>query len=44
LRERFARVGVDGLQDYELLELVLFRSIPQRDGKPLAKMLFRQFG
>ena len=44
LRERFARVGVDGLQDYELLELVLFRSIPQRDVKPLAKMLISQFG
>ena len=44
LRERFARVGTDGLQDYELLELVLFRSIPQRDVKPLAKLLISQFG
>ena len=44
LRERFARVGADGLQDYELLELVLFRSIPQRDVKPLAKLLISQFG
>ena len=44
LRERFARVGADGLQDYELLELVLFRSIPQRDVKPLAKRLIAEFG
>lgn len=44
LRDRFSRVGADGLQDYELLELVLFRSIPQRDVKPLAKLLINQFG
>ena len=44
LRKRFARVGANGLQDYELLELVLFRSIPQRDVKPLAKLLISQFG
>lgn len=44
LRERFARSGGDGLADYELLELVLFRSIPRRDVKPLAKELVRRFG
>jgi DNA repair protein RadC len=32
------------LPDYELLELFLFRSIPQRDVKPLAKTLLAQFG
>ena len=32
------------LPDYELLELVLFRSIPQRDVKPLAKALIARFG
>jgi len=26
LRDRFLRAGREGLQDYELLELVLFRS------------------
>jgi DNA repair protein RadC len=31
LRARFAEAGGDGLPDYELLELVLFRSIPRRD-------------
>ena len=44
LRERFARVGVAGLADYELLELLLFRSIPRQDVKPLAKELIGRFG
>ncbi len=44
LRARFAEAGGDGLPDYELLELVLFRSIPRRDVKPLAKELIRRFG
>jgi len=43
LRERFRR-GVDTLPDYELLELVLFQSIPQVDVKPLAKDLLERFG
>jgi DNA repair protein RadC len=44
LRARFCEVGGDALPDYELLELVLFRSIPRRDVKPLAKELLRRFG
>ena len=44
LRDRFQKAGVDGLQDYELLELVLFRAIPRRDVKPLAKELLSKFG
>jgi DNA repair protein RadC len=44
LRERFMRAGVGGVQDYELLELVLFRAIPRRDVKPLAKALIQRFG
>jgi DNA repair protein RadC len=32
------------MPDYELLELFLFRSIPQRDVKPLAKALLARFG
>lgn len=44
LRERFKRAGVAGLQDYELIELLLFRSIPRRDVKPLAKQLIAEFG
>jgi len=44
LRQRFMRAGIAGVQDYELLELVLFRAIPQRDVKPLAKDLIARFG
>ncbi len=44
LRARFAELGGDALPDYELLELVLFRSIPRRDVKPIAKELIRRFG
>ena len=44
LRERARAGSLDALPDYELLELFLFRSIPQRDVKPLAKTLLAQFG
>ena len=44
LRARFQDVGGEALPDYELLELLLFRSIPQRDVKPLAKELIQRFG
>ncbi len=44
LRKRFREAGADALADYELLELVLFRSIPRRDVKPIAKDLIRRFG
>jgi DNA repair protein RadC len=44
LRARFLDAGGDSLPDYELLELVLFRSIPRRDVKSIAKELIRRFG
>ncbi|MEQ8405877.1 MAG: DNA repair protein RadC [Oceanicaulis sp.] len=44
LRARFADAGGEALADYELLELALFRSIPRRDVKPLAKALIARFG
>jgi DNA repair protein RadC len=44
LRERFRTAGGGALADYELLELVLFRAIPRRDIKPLAKALLARFG
>ncbi|MFL5192741.1 MAG: DNA repair protein RadC [Microvirga sp.] len=44
LRARFMEAGGDALPDYELLELVLFRSIPRRDVKPIAKELMKRFG
>ena len=44
LRMRFRGAGTDALSDYELLEMVLFRALPRRDVKPLAKSLIGKFG
>src|SRR5438132_6089348 len=44
LRERFRDAGADALSDYELLEMVLFRALPRRDVKPLAKSMVNIFG
>ena len=44
LRERFLQGGAAAMPDYELLELILFRAIPRRDVKPLARLLLEQFG
>ena len=44
LRERFRKGGADALGEYELLELILFRAMPRRDVKPLAKALIARFG
>lgn len=43
LRARFAEAP-DQIPDYELLEIVLFRSIPRADVKGLAKALIARFG
>ncbi len=43
LRQRFVDSGADSLQDYELLEMLLFMAIPRRDVKPLAKTLLASF-
>ncbi len=44
LRDRFRKGGAEALADYELLELILFRAMPRRDVKPLAKALIVRFG
>ncbi len=44
LRERLLQAGSEAVADYELVELVLFRAIPRRDVKPLAKALIARFG
>ena len=44
LRARFREAGSEALTDYELLELLLFRALPRRDVKPLAKQLIARFG
>lgn len=44
LRARFSEGGAAAMPDYELLELLLFRSIPRQDVKPLARLLLETFG
>ncbi|MHB0950472.1 MAG: RadC family protein [Allorhizobium sp.] len=44
LRARFRDGGDAALADYEVLELLLFRLIPRRDTKPIAKALLSRFG
>jgi DNA repair protein RadC len=44
LRARFRQAGAQALAEYELLELVLFRALPRRDVKPIAKKLLEKFG
>lgn len=44
LRDRFREAGGAALADYELLELLLFRSIPRADTKSMAKALLKRFG
>ncbi len=43
LRSRLLTSGGNALQDYELLEMLLFSSFPRRDTKPLAKKLLAEF-
>ncbi|MDW5313785.1 RadC family protein [Rhizobium sp. PL01] len=44
LRARYRDHGDTALADYEILELLLFRLIPRRDTKPIAKALLERFG
>ena len=44
LRYQFESGGADTMPDYELIEHLLFRSIPRRDTKDLAKRLLARFG
>ena len=43
LREKFADKGLDGFQDYEVIELLLSLCTPRRDCKPMAKMAMQKF-
>lgn len=44
MRKRFRESSGESLPDYELLELVLFRAMPRRDTKLLAKAILTRFG
>ena len=43
LKDKFRRTSGEGLNDYELLELLLTYALPRRDVKPLAKELIARF-
>ncbi len=43
LREKFLKSGLDGFQDYEIVELLLSLGIPRRDCKHQAKEILRRF-
>lgn len=44
LRERYEKRGLESLQNYEIIELLLTFSLPYRDTKPIAKELINKFG
>ncbi|MCI4644270.1 MAG: DNA repair protein RadC [Hyphomonadaceae bacterium] len=44
MRGRLLARGPGALDDYELLETLLFAFIPRRDVKPIAKALLKRFG
>ncbi|MEG8099467.1 RadC family protein [Candidatus Liberibacter brunswickensis] len=43
LRDRFLNKGDNALEDYEILELILFRLIPRKDTKSISKALLKRF-
>ena len=44
LRQRLLEGGDDALADHEIIEYLLMTAIPQKDVKPLARMLIQRFG
>ncbi len=44
LRDRFRSAGPEAMDDYEILEMLLFRSISRADTKARAKALIKRFG
>lgn len=44
LRNRYIENGIDALAEHEILELVLFYSVPRVDTKPMAHKLIDEYG
>lgn len=44
MRERYLTQGLDGFAPHEVLELILFFAIPQRNVNPLAHSILKHFG
>ena len=44
LRARFLEEGLDGFENHQVLELLLFHVIPRGDTNPIAHRLIKRFG
>ena len=44
LKEKFLEFGLDGIEDHELIELLLFYAIPQKNTNEVAHKLINEFG
>lgn len=44
MRKRFCEQGFDGMESHELLEMLLFYSVPRKDTNELAHRLINEFG
>lgn len=44
MKKRLMRSSLGSLDDYEIVELMLFNSIPRKDVKRIAKILLKKFG
>ena len=44
MREKYLRVGFDGFAEHEILEMLLYYCIPQKNTNELAETLIRSFG
>lgn len=44
VKERFLKTDLRSLEDYEILEMMLFHALPRADTKTIAKDLLRKFG
>lgn len=44
LKQRFLEQGLDGFTDVQVLELLLFYAVPQKDTNPIAHALLDRFG
>ena len=43
-KRRYLALGADGMEDHQLLELLLFYAIPRQDTNPIAHRLMDRYG
>ncbi len=44
VKDRFRKEGLESFEEVHILELLLFYAVPQKDTKPLARLLLDRFG